>query len=284
MSFEHDITEDLPFLEDVLKTEAHLERFFYDFYQERGQIPTEHKKSDMLEIFKKNLTINMKRFLHEYEMSYLEYFGKGEYRFHIKGELSTEFQQYIIAVAKFLHNRSPSLKPAYTIQGKNAEGIFMLAVNSMLHYFRFRNKLKFNKKSFRYGGDGGYDFAIGKYKFDVKHRDDGPNSGLILRESFLERAEDDVVLVFVTNATNIKLGDGFNKRTLDLGITEVERHLADQVFPLAITGWISIKEFKEKMTQRSGRDRAFVVDQLNPIVDLFMDIVEDQIESEALFV
>jgi len=265
-------------------SETVLDRFFQEFYADKRQIPEDADKAVILASFKKNLRTNMKRFVHEYDMGCLEYNDK----FHIKAELSPEFQQYIIAVSQFLCSRSRGLKPAYTIQGKNAEGIVMFAVNNLLNFFRIRTRVKFNNKSFKYGGDGGWDFALGKFRFDVKHRDDGPNSGLILRESYIDRAEEDVILIFTTNAANIKLGSGLNKKTHDLKFDEVAEHLKGQVFPLAIVGWMSMKEFKEKMTERPGprdeRDRSFVVDNLHDITSLFMMIAEDQIDSEALFV
>lgn len=252
------------------------------FFQGKRRIYENSKRSEVFSKFMEDLRTNMKRFIHEYDMSFIEY----EPRFHIKAELEPLFQEYIICISRFLCERGGGLKPARTIQGKNAEAVFMSAVNCFLHYFRVDAELKFNRKSFRYGGDGGSDFCLGKYRFDVKHRDDGPGSGLFLRESYLDRAEEDVILVLTTNATNIKLGSKFNTDSLELEFDQIANYLRDQHFPLALVGWITIKEYKQKKQQKGsyGRgDARYVVDDLHGIESLFVKIMEDQLESERLF-
>ena len=269
--------------------EHNLNVFFSHFYTSKRKIPEPHSflgdkqiesKARVFEAFKKDPATNMKRFLHEYDMGLIERDGK----FFMTAELTPEIQQYIVYVSKFQCANGSNLKPAYTIQGKNAEAVAMCAINSFLNYFRINNKIQVNTKSFRYGGDGGYDFSLGKYRFDVKHRDDGPNHGLILRDRFLDRAEDDVILIFVTNATNIKLGTGFNKKAFEKPFDQIVAHLKEQVLPMAIVGWMTIAEYKKKRKERGGEDGAWVVDDLNPIIGLFLKIMEDQIESENWFV
>lgn len=237
-------------------------------------------------LFRKDLHKNMRRFLHEYGMSYTK--SKKDKLF-FQSELNADWLQYILYVCKFLCDRSSGLKPDYTFQGKNAEGVVMGTFNSWLRYWRIPTALTFSNKSFMYGGDGGADFKFGSYKFDVKFRDDGPNTGLILDQAFLDRSEDDVILVFCTNSTTIKLGHSFTKKLQQRQFDDVAEILREQVFPLAIVGWISIGEFKARCTHRSGsptsgRNSRWVVDDLNDISELFMAVVEDQICSSDLFV
>ncbi len=262
--------------------EKQLEDFTDEFYSTKRRIHGDLGMKDGLELFRKDLKGNMRRFLHEYDMGCITR-TRVDNNLYIKGELTTEWLHYILYVCKFLCSRSPGLKPAYTIQGKNAEGMFMFALNNFLHYFRVPTSLDFNKNSFVYGGDGGADFCLGNYRFDIKHRDDGPNHGLILGRSFLERLEDDIILVLCTNATNIKLGTSMTKHSEDLTFAEVTAAMQEQVFPLAITGWVTAKEFKEDAKLRSKSNDRYVMDDLHDISELFMAVVEDQVSSSRLF-
>jgi hypothetical protein len=265
---------------DYINLEDDVNRFFTNFYADKRQVFESVDKARSFLYFEKDLRDNMKMVLHEYNMGYLEHNDV----LKITAELPPELQKYVVYLTKFQCERSDSLKPGYTIQGKNAEAITTFALNNFLHFFGIKNKIKMNVKSYRYGGDGGYDLSIGKFRFDVKHRDDGPSHGLILRDRFLEMAKDDVILILVTNTTSIRLGDMFNKEMAKANFSEISEKLADQDLPMAITGWMSVKEYKEKKTPRGGAysDGVWVVDKLNPITDLVLNIVKDQILSEGL--
>jgi len=294
--------------------ERRLEEFTTKFYHGKRRISPKLSKEDAVALFRKDLHKNMRRFLHEYEMSYInKRINKTAIRkllltegksplevqkaldevdndssIYLKGELSSEWLQYILYVCRFLCARSDGLKPSYTIQGKNGEGIFMCAMNNWLRYWGIPTRLQFNKKSFVYGGDGGADFFLGSYKFDIKHRDDGPNTGLILKKGFLDNIEDEVVLVYCANATNIKLGQSLTKQTEDLSFNEISGVLREQVFPLSIVGWITAAEFKASCEHRNGSPTSgphsrWVVDNLHNISELFMGVVEDQFSCQDLF-
>ena len=267
--------------------EDNLNAFFSTFYASKKQIPlmacsSINSKIVFLNKFNKDRITNMKRFCHEYDMGFIKWGNK----YCITAELTPEIQQYVVYVSKFQCSNGSGLKPAYTIQGKNAEAVVMCTINSFLSYFRINNRIRLNTKSFRYGGDGGYDFYLGKYRFDVKHRDDGPNNGLILRDRYLDTAGDDTILIFATNTTNIKLGTKLYDKIYNDPFDKTLLHLKEQVLPMAITGWMTVGEYKDKKEVYNDEDDkiAWVVDNLNPIDNLFVMIVEDQIESEDWFV
>ncbi len=256
------------------------------FYLDRRRVSDRVALEDLALAFRKNLHRNMRKFLHEYGMSDIKN-KKGDMFFY--SLLEAEWILYVLYVCQFLCDRSPGLKPNYTFQGKIAECVFMRAINSWLRYWRVPTFLTFGKKSYLYDGDGGADFKLGSYKFDVKFRDDGPNTGLILDQAFLDRTPNDVILVFCTNSATISLGHSFTRPLQNRQFDAVADILREQVFPLAIVGWISAGEFKDKCEHRSGSPTSgehsrWVVDDLNDISELFMAVVEDQICSSDLFV
>ena len=55
-----------------------------------------------------------------------------------------------------------------------------------------------------------------------------------------------------------------------------------QVFPIALSGWVTVEDFKKKV-EKSG-SKLFRLDGLNEIKPLLIMVLEDQIESEKLFV
>ena len=273
--------------EKFKKLEKKVDALTAASYVGKRRVSAAVPSEELTAMFRKNLHKNMRKFLHEYDMTYTK--TKKDTLF-FQSELNSDWLQYILYVCSFLCDRG-NLKPDYTFQGKNAEGVFMTTFNSWLRYWRIPTALTFSKKSFMYGGDGGSDFKFGSYKFDVKFRDDGPNTGLIFDQAWLDRAEDDVILVFCTNSVDIKLGHSFTKqftKQLQEKSDGVAETLREQVFPIAIVGWISVGEFKAKCEHRSGSPTSgprsrWVVDNLNDISELFMAVVEDQICSSDLF-
>jgi hypothetical protein len=262
-----------------LSLEEKLLEYYNDFYLNKRVKPNYLSTRQILNKFNKNDDSSFKTFLNEYDMTYTTRTDK---TIIVKGTLDPVFRQYIMYITKFLCQRGSGLKPVYTLQGKNAEGIFMLFVNNILNYLKSPNRLDFSKKSFTSGGDLGSDFKLNDLRFDVKYRDDRPGSGLILRENFLEKpdTEDDIIIVLATNVNKAKLGD------LGINDNDFEKSVMEQSLPIALTGWITIGEFKKKMQQRggySGNDTAFVVDELNDMVSLFKLIIERQSISEGLF-
>ena len=255
-------------------------------YEGKPRIPRDMSVKDAISLFRKDLHTNMKRLLHEYGMGYTTKTKYKDGRIYINYEISPETQQYVLYVHRYLCERGPGLKPNWHIQGKRAEVAAMGVVNSVFHYFRIdEGHLQLGKTSKAYGGDGGSDLHSGSIRMDAKHRDDGPNHGLILQEKWLSTNHDlDTVLVLCTNISDIGLGHSLTNRTEEGNINQVLGALNEQLYPIAIVGWMTLGEFKEKMELRPGSNNRYVVDDLHDISELIMNLVEDRTSTDNLFV
>jgi len=247
--------------------EDNISSFEYKYYETRPKIPSNMNKSEAYLLFRHNLEDNLKTFCNEYNLGYFT----NNNNLNIRGELSPVHRKYILNVSRHLVKNSGNLKYFYTHQGKNAEAVFRLCVNHLFNFFRLKKRLEVSREVFAYGGDGGADFRLGSSLIDIKYRDDGPGAGLILDSAYLDKAHPDTTLVLVTNATSTKLGN--------LAISDVNT----SSLPVALAGWISLKDFQAKKTLRGGSENRYVVDQLNDIVELLVKLVEDQIVGESLF-
>lgn len=234
-----------------------------NYYKTKIVIRQDLKKKDALLILKAELDRHIKRVFHEYDMDYC-YFGNNKI---LKCHLTPLQLRYVQAVSNFICKDS-SLKPLQTFVGKSAEMAFRNSVNNLFHLFGIKKKLQLNSKNFVYGGDGGADFFIGSMSFDVKYRNDSPAHGMILERPFLDRTLDDVILIHVTNSASIKIG---------------QNETTDKSLPLALSGWLSVKDFKHRGQQINNNRDSLAVDKLNSIVDLLLLVLEDHIDSESLF-
>jgi len=233
------------------------------FYKTKMLMLPELNKRHAFLLLKAEFDKHINRVFHEYDIDYC-LFGDRQI---LKCQLSPLQLKYVQALTKFICNDS-NLKPLATLVGKSAEMAFRNSINSLFNLFSIKKKIEVNSKNFVYGGDGGGDFFIGNRIFDVKYRNDSPAHGMILEKPFLERTLDDVILIHVTNSAAIKIGTNDS---------------VDKTLPLALSGWMSVKEFKKVGKPiANGRD-SLAVDNLHPIVDLLMLVLEDQIDSESLF-
>lgn len=235
-----------------------------NYYRNKVVVRQDLSKRDAFLILKAERDKHMKRVFHEYDMDYC-YFGNNKI---LKCHLSPLQLKYVQAVTNFLCKDS-SLKPLSTFAGKSAEMAFRNSINNLFHLFGIKKKIQLNSKNFVYGGDGGADFFIGSLSFDVKYRNDSPAHGMILERAFLDRTLDDVVLIHVTNSDSIKIG---------------QNETTDKSLPLALSGWMSVKDFKQNGQQINNNRDSLAVDKLHPIVDLLLLVLEDHINSESLFV
>lgn len=239
-----------------------------------------------LEEFKKDLYNNMKRFLSAYGMGYITNTRYKDGRVYIRHGLTPETQKYVLYQVRYSLERSDNLKPAYFIQGKRSEAALMMCLNDFLYFFgQDSSPIILNSNSRFYGGDGGYDLVFGMIKLDPKNRDDNPNSGMALSRRSVESWDDDVILVQTTNVSNIKLGEYFTNKLKDVTMDKVIEVINENLYPIAITGWITVGEFKERMKRLCylGNDERMVVDDLNDISELFIKVVEESIASSNLF-
>lgn len=228
------------------------------------QIRSDLSKEDALTEFLSKRKTYWSHFIHEYDMDFLPYGEKQILRI----SLSTEENKQIQEMTKELC-RGTNLKPVFTRIGKSAEAGFKNCVNSLFHLFRIKKQIVVNDRKYLYGGDGGGDFFLGTKVFDIKYRNESPSHGMILDHSFIERTPDDVILIHVTNSVSTKLGN------LDENL--------EQNLPLAISGWVTMKEFKEKSESINNGRNSRALDKMNSIDNLLIEILREQIEAEKLF-
>lgn len=230
------------------------------YYKGKMIFCPEMSRKISLTVFKSTLDQHLRRVLHEYDMD-LVTFGDRQI---LRCQLSPVQLLYIQAVSDFLCKDS-NLKELPTYFGKSAEMIFRNSINNIFNLFGLKKRLHVNSKNYFYGGDGGADFFLGNYSIDVKVRNDSPAHGMILTRDFLDRTLDSTILVHATNATSIKIGTIPPNKTL----------------PLALSGWITVGDFKARAKPISGGSLA--VDNFNPIVNLLLLLLEDQVLAEELF-
>ena len=249
---------------ELLRMEEAILKEELDFYRNKMLVRGDLGKKEVLKSLQESPNLWLKRICNEYDMDCGDFGSRTILRCHLSPVQLT----YVHAVTKFLCTGS-SLKPFSTFAGKSAEMVFRNSINNLFNLFRIKKRIQINSKNFLYGGDGGGDFFIGNQTFDVKYRNESPRHGLILENRFLDNAEDDVILIQVTNSVNYKIAES---------VPDQEKSL-----PLALSGWTTIKDFKTKGKPiNNGRD-SLCLDDLNPIMDLLFLILEDQIDSESLF-
>jgi len=229
-------------------------------------INPEIQRQDALVMFKANFEENFKRVCSDRNIKY--------YTFGNKKLLSTDLSpvdlKFIYLVTKSLTAGSTSLNPMYTFAGKNGEMAFRKIANNLFHLFGINKYMEINTRNYLYGGDGGGDFFWDKYVFDAKYRDESPAHGMILESDFVERMNDDVFLIHTTNAANRKIGA--------LTLEQIDT----QNLPVALSGWITGKDFKAHAKHFNNGRGSYVLDTLNPIADLFFLLIEEQIGKSGV--
>ena len=246
----------------LLNLEAEVLNEENAFFKNKMLIQTTLPKEEYLRLIKEDQA-NLNRICYEYEMNLA---SVGDKKI-LKCNLSSLQTKYVRAVAESL-SHGTNLNFFSTVVGKSAEMAFSNCINSFFNLFRINKRLRLNTRNFVYGGDGGADFFFSNMAFDIKYRDDSPGHGMILEQSFLDRTNDDLLLIHVTNSSNIKLG---------------HRDPDNKVLPLAISGWVSVKDFKAKANVINNNRGSLVLDKLNPITDLIFLAIEEQLKSEQLF-
>lgn len=232
----------------------------------KAQIPTKSTTKIIGELKKETNQKKYKSILHEYGLHSFHYGSRDV----VKLNLEAEHLVIIGEVVDFLCKKSSTLDPKYTFAGKGGEVAVASTINRLFTAFSLKKRVDISTSSFLYGGDGGGDFFLGGRVFDVKYRDDGPSHGMSLESDFLDRSEDDTILIHTTNITGFKI-NGLN-----------QYKTSGQVFPIALSGWITVEDFK-KRAEKSGQ-KSFRLDGLNEIKPLLMSVLEDQIAFEKLFV
>lgn len=228
---------------------------------QKMQIKASLPKQEAFDLFVSDKK-NWYNFIHEYEMDFIPY-GNKEI---LKLSLSSEDNKYVETLTKYLC-KNTNLKFGPTKIGKSAEVAFKNCVNSLFYLFRINKKLVINDTKYLYGGDGGGDFFLGSRVFDIKYRNDSPAHGMILEDDFLDRTQDSVVLIHVTNSQATKISD------VDL----------EQNLPLAISGWTTVADFKKNAAKINNGRRSKALDNMNPIDSLLLDILKEFIQYEAVF-
>lgn len=246
-------------------SEKCVEEEFLSFKNKMVINPDFHRQ-DALVMFKSNFEENFKRVCSDRQIEYCSFGNKKILRIN----LSPTDLKFIYTVTESLCKCSKSLNPMYTFAGKNGEMAVKKTANNLFHLFGINKYMQINTKSYLYGGDGGGDFFWDRYIFDVKYRDEGPAHGMILESDFVDRMNDDVILIHVTNADNTAAS---KSKITSLTLEEINT----QNLPLALSGWISGKDFKAHSKKFANGRNSFVLDTLNPIVDLFFLLIEEQI-------
>lgn len=218
-------------------------------------------RQDALVMFKANFEENFKRVCADRNIKYFSFGSKKL----LSVDLSPLDLKFIYTVTKSLIAGSTSLSPIYTFAGKNGEMAFRKIANNLFHLFGIHKYMEINTKNYLYGGDGGGDFFWDKYIFDAKYRDESPAHGMILESDFVDRLNDDVFLIHTTNAANRKIGSP----TLE--------QIETQNIPLALSGWVTGRDFKAHAKHFNNGRGSWVLDTLNPIADLFFLLIEEQI-------
>lgn len=240
-------------------------------FKHKKIINPEIPRQDALCMFNSNFEENLKRVCHDRGIKYSTFGNKKV----LSTDLSPLYLNFIRIVTKNLTENTNSLNSVYTFAGKNGEMAFRNIANNLFHLFGISKRMEINTNNYVYGGDGGGDFFWDKYIFDAKYRDESPAHGMILEADFVDRMNDEVFLIHTTNAANRKIG----ALTID--------QINTQNLPLALSGWISGKEFKTKAKVFNNGRGSYVLDHLNPITDLFFLLIEEQIGKlgvERLFV
>ena len=260
-----------------------LNQYLDGFYLHKRQMPPGAHRKDILQLLKNN-DDDLFRVIHEYDMGFA--LKNGKLRINIAQP--TQMQKYIYYISKYILQNA-KLKPGYTLQGKLAESASFLMFKNILHYFRIEIPMDFNENSFSHGGDGGYDFTIGKRRFDAKHRDESFGKGLAINNAgeFINAAimagYGDVVLVHTTNISSVKTGNAINQEIMNAPLNEALARLSSEINPISIVGWTTINDFHTEMENKQLTMLKFSVcmDEPRDIRDLIFKVVEDQIECES---
>ena len=240
--------------------------FEKDYCLRKAQIPTKSATKIIGELKKETAQTKYKSILHEYGLHSFHYGNRDV----VKINLEAEHLVIVGDIVDFLCKKSSTLKPTYTFSGKAGEIAFASTINRLFAAFSLNKRVDVSGSSFIYGGDGGGDFFLGERVFDIKYRDDGPSHGMSLDADFLDRSEDETILVHTTNITGFKIN----------GLDQYKA--SGQVFPVALSGWVTVEDFKKKAEKSSSK--SFRLDGLNEIKSLLMSALEDQIMFEKLFV
>jgi len=240
--------------------------FEKDYCFGKAQIPTKSAAKIIGELKKETSQKKYKSILHEYGLHSFHYGNRDV----VKLNLEAEHLVIVGEIVDFLCKKSSRLSPKYTFAGKAGEVAFASTINRLFAAFSLLKRVDVSSSSFLYGGDGGGDFFLGERVFDVKYRDDSPSHGMTLESDFLDRSEDDTILVHTTNIIGFKI-DGLD-----------QYKASGQVFPIALSGWVTVEDFKKKAEKSSSK--SFRLDGLNEMKSLLMTVLEDQIAFEKIFV
>jgi len=260
-----------------------LDDYFERFYDGRRQMPPDIPKKEMLNRILSN-DENLARVLHEYGMRWC--YARGKDRFCIEIVPPAEIQQYVYYISKYLLQSSPTLKHSYTLQGKFAEAADFLIFKHILHYFRINIPMLFNEIPRRYGGDGGYDFHMGKFRLDPKHHDESVGHGLFVNIKLVDksRLDDDVIIVHNTNSASFRQGPKLNSEIMSMPIDDALKSL-ELLNPISMVGWTTFKRFKSELAHGrvAEKKHSYCMDDVVNIKELIRMIVEDQIDEESIF-
>lgn len=245
-----------------------IDGFYKSFFENKRTIKGDFdSKKKQLEKFRQRPDLMFTIFANEYEFLIRKRNKNMYYTVHLEPVM----QQKALFAAEKMCADSNNLQPNWLRLGKNAEMADIYLFNAWLHFWGFEDKIKLNDKNLVYGGDGG-DFYFGSRTFDSKFRDDKPSSGLILEKSFINnrQQENETIFVFNTNAHNVKNGHKYIA-----AMDDIKMHM-----PIAIVGQITLSDYKDRKENFGSK---WVVDEINPINDLLLDVIEEKIESEELF-
>ncbi len=269
--------------EEFLNIKNELEDYLHRFYQNKRRIPSGANKRDILRLLKES-DDNLFRVLHEYDLGFALKDGK----LRVNVAQPVQMQKYIYYISKYIIQNA-KLKPGYTLQGKLAESASFLMFKNILHYFRIEIPMDFNEKSFSHGGDGGYDYTLGKRRFDAKHRDESFGKGLAINDAgefinaALKAGYGDVVLVHTANISSTRAGNRINNEIMNAPLEEALARLSSEINPISVVGWTTIEEFFQKMENGELTNLKYSVcmDHPNDIRELIYQVIEDQIECES---
>lgn len=161
------------------------------------------------------------------------------------------------------------------------ETAFLFFINCMFDFFNLETKLPLINQDFAknllYGGDGGFDFQIGLSTIDIKYRDDNPAKGLALQNKFLKSAMRDAetLLVQVSNTVN--------DRKLGHSVVNTPFEKIDKYLPLALVGYITVDGFDKNKVAFENGFSDWIVDDLWPISDLILRLIEEVNDIEGMF-